>query len=235
MCFSAEASFTSASLLAGIGYATTTQVTSKRQYCVASLPFVFMAMQLTEGFAWLAFKRGMESAFAIRFAAVFFLAISHVYWPVFPVLGTFLLEPHPRKRRILGAFLTLGCVISATLLFLDFTSPFPPVARVVDHSIQYDLHENDYFPSLAKYGPYLLLILILVPPVISSLPYTLILLSVTVGTFVIAQVLYRETCISVWCFFATGSSGVVYLMLHRMKRVGEHGGAIPRGATHESA
>jgi hypothetical protein len=192
-----------------------------------------MAMQLSEGFAWLSFGRGEISSSAIHFAAVLYLLVSHLYWPIFPALGTFLMERDPRRRRLLQVFLLLSGALSAALLILDVAWHDPVSAQVVHRSIRYEFHEPEKFALVAAYGPYLLLVLILAPPLVSSLPYTGVLLAVTAGTFAIAQAFYREACISVWCFFATGASAVVFLMLHRLKEAGRRNATGSEEWSHE--
>ena len=100
MCFSASSSFTGATLLAVIAYAVTTQVTSKKQYPLAVLPFIFAAMQLIEGFVWLAHDHSFYPSIVIPFAAYFFFTIIYFVWPWILPLAFFLPEPQPKRRSI---------------------------------------------------------------------------------------------------------------------------------------
>ena len=53
MCFSATASFTAAVTLSALGAATLTQIRSRRELLLGSVPLLFSIQQFSEGLVWL--------------------------------------------------------------------------------------------------------------------------------------------------------------------------------------
>lgn len=218
MCFSAESSFTSAALLAGISFAAAKQVRRKGQIPLVIIPFVFMLMQLSEGFSWLALQRGFYPSFWVPFGSYFFLFISHFYWVLIVPFIYACAETDPKRQKILKKIFYGVCAIAVGILALEIMAPRPPEIQIVQNSIQYTFSAFEPYPLLDRMKGPLLALIMIGPGFISTLPGRWILTAVVVGSYLIATAFYDYAFTSVWCFFGTAASAAVLLMLNRMNR-----------------
>ncbi|MBX7066371.1 MAG: hypothetical protein K1X28_03990 [Parachlamydiales bacterium] len=218
MCFSAESSFTSAGLLAGLTYAAASFARSKRQYPLVLIPFIFTLMQLSEGFTWLAAEKNFYPNLFLPMGAYFFLFISHFYLLLISPLVCFSAETNLERRRILKYILIAVCIVLIGMLYLEIISPSPPTSKIVEHSIQYTFSTFEPYPVFEAIKGYILLALLAVPGMISTLPGRWMITAILVASFAIAWWYYAYAFTSVWCFFATVISAVVVVMLYRLNR-----------------
>jgi uncharacterized protein DUF6629 len=135
MCFSPEASFVAAGVLAPAGVATLRQVRGRDALIVGALPLFFAAHQAVEGVVWLGLE-GRVSDTLLHAAIRIYLLFAQVALPVLVPVGLLLFERDGRRRRRLLAPVLLGCVVSARLLWVTTTHPID--AHVHGHSIIYD-------------------------------------------------------------------------------------------------
>lgn len=218
MCFSAESSFTSATLLAGLSYASAIMAQSKRQYPLVIFPVVFTLMQLVEGFVWLASDHGFFPSIVLPIGAYFFLFISHFYWPLIVPFACFVAETNVRRKKILKGILIGVCLIELAVLGLEITAPAPPSINIVGHSIQYTFSTFTPYPFLEKIKGFVLLIVLVGTAFVSSLPGRWAILITVAGSFFAAFYFYNYAFTSVWCFFATIVSVVVLVIIHTMNK-----------------
>jgi hypothetical protein len=217
MCFSAEASFTSAGLLTALTYACTTQVTSKRQYPLIGILIVLVFMQLIEGFEWLAFRNDFFPAFFIPLGAYYFFFVVSVVWPLIIPTSLFLIEKDPRRQKILKGFVVAAVIIAIGAILLKINGP-SPTAEVVGRSIQYKFYLLDSYP----YGDLILTVLstvmILCPFLFSSEKAAWLFLLLTLITAAVTIYFYFHVYTSVWCFFSTVSTCAIFYHLYKVKQ-----------------
>ncbi len=218
MCFSAESSFTSAALLAGLSFAAAKQVRRKGQIPLVFIPFVFMLMQLSEGFTWLALERNFYPSFLVPFGSYFFLFISHFYWTLIVPFIYMCAETDPKRKKILKSIFYGVCAVAAGILALEIMAPRPPESQIVQRSIQYTFSTFEAYPLLDRMKGPLLALIMIGPAFISTLPGRWILTGIVVASYLIAMSFYDYAFTSVWCFFGTAASVAVLWILHRMNR-----------------
>ena len=109
MCFSAQASFTAAGVLAAIGVATFAQKPERKRVAFAAFPLFFAIHQAIEGFIWLS----MESGGPPTSLAELYLFFAQVFWPVFTPLSVLLMEDDWRRKMGLWILFAAGAVVSA--------------------------------------------------------------------------------------------------------------------------
>ncbi len=216
MCFSASSSFTSAALLSIIGIAGTTQVTSKKQYPLAILPFIFVAMQFCEGLVWLAYDYAFYPNWVFPFAGYFFFLVLYYVWPWILPLAFLLPEPVPARKRLLKAIFMLFLMGQGIIVLLTLKNFDRPTIKIINHSIQYafDLTLNAT-PTI--FLPFCLM-LNAVPALVSSLRGTSLLVLITFPAFVFSYIIYYTTFSSVWCFFTAIASSLIYIILYLNKK-----------------
>ena len=207
MCFSASASFVaSAALLTG-GVATLKQTTNNGQIPFASIPLLFGAQQLMEGFLWLSFMNPDFAVFRIP-TTYMFLIFAQVVWPSLVPLSIYLLEKDPKRRKILVGLLGIGAIVS---LYIAVSMLFYPVeAGINSHHIAYYTdfpHQRGVIPSL------LYLLPTVVSPFISALRRMNILGSIILMSLVVSKAFFAENLVSVWCYFAAIISVTVYFIV----------------------
>src|SRR3954453_2156996 len=117
MCFSPEASFIAAGVLAPAGVVTLRGVRRRDQLVIAALPLLFAGHQALEGVVWLALE-GRVSGTLGEIAMRSYLVFAQVVLPVLVPVGVLLCERDARRRRRLVAPVIVGCAVSARLLWV---------------------------------------------------------------------------------------------------------------------
>jgi hypothetical protein len=128
-----------------------------------------------------------------------YLTFAFIWWPSYMPLAVALAEPVPWRRRWSFAAVVGGlCVASVDTSYLWTTNLSP---TVVGHSIHYG---HGAFTERMTYG-----MVSLLPLFISSVPKLWVLGALSLSTFIISDVFFPLTFISVWCLLAAVSSIVV--------------------------
>lgn len=203
MCFSAEASFIGAAALTVIGTATVKLPLSHSNRFWAYLPLLFAFQQFCEGIVWLDLRGTIPHSALTVLAKDLYLFFALALWLLYFPLAFFIAEPNPLRRNLLKVVLFFGLVV----IYINLTSysilELSPVIR--KHSIYY-LTEA----ILLKRVCYLLIIVL--PPFISSLKYMKIFGFFALMSCVAAEYFYAATFTSVWCFLGSFVSAVLYLI-----------------------
>jgi hypothetical protein len=158
MCFSAEADFAVAAVVAPVGVAALRAAPRRRDLPLAALPLLLALHQLTEGVVWLGLEGSAPAG--LRDAATHaYLAFAQVVLPVVVPLGILLTEPDRRRRAWMGALLAGGAVVAARFAWILSTNPVG--AQALDHVIVYDTDWQFGYVTAAGYvlvtcGPALL-------------------------------------------------------------------------------
>ncbi|MBX9773820.1 MAG: hypothetical protein K2Y71_05350 [Xanthobacteraceae bacterium] len=216
MCFSATASFTAAAVAGSIGAVALWQACKlgdRALLPIAAFPALFAAQQTIEGLLWLDLAR--PTAGACRpFLTHAFTAYAEVFWPVFAPLAAWLIEPVRWRRHLIGLCLAIGVALSAYLLWKMLGNPYTASAAT-GHIV----YSNGATYPKAIEVPYVLATTISL--LLSSHRVIQLLAVVILGGFAVAYWSYRQSYISVWCFFAAVSSIIVYLFVHRAAQDGQ--------------
>lgn len=194
MCFSPEASFAGAAVLASIGFANIFQVRSRAQLPLAMLPIFFALQQLSEGLLWLSLT-GENPLFG-QVGLYIFLFFALIFWPFWFPLSLFVIEEKPWRKGVIALFLCGGIILSAVNLITGSQGPI--FVDIVGLSLQY---EGDV-PS----QNFLYLAITLVPCFISSFPKLWQFGALLLVTAAFAAYFYSEVFLSLWCFSAALSS-----------------------------
>ena len=209
MCFSATASFTASGVLAVIGVATLRHVREPRALLFASVPLLFAAHQLIEGFVWLGFD-GAISTFALEHVACLFMVYAFGILPLLMPLAVVLMEPPGwRRRLILGLTLVGALVFAWDLVGLI---GYPSQVFVEQHSIAY---RNPMTGNLVVSGFYIL-------ATCGALLLSTHRVVMWYGVFniiglTIAEIIKEYAFSSVWCFYAACLSIIIYWQFNRQR------------------
>jgi hypothetical protein len=204
MCFSATASLTAGTFLMGVGIVTTHMARTGGERAYAAIPLLFAIQQLTEGVVWLSFGWGIDAVTAA--ATQLYSFFSHVLWPVYVPVASWLIEPDRNRRRFLAAVCLAGLGVGAYLLYAMFA--YPIVATPVGGHIDY---ASPHFYIAASMGLYLTATTVSL--ILSSHRWVRLFGVLCLGSAVAAYAFYAHWFISVWCFFAAAMSIVVALHL----------------------
>jgi len=158
MCFSAEADFVVAAVVAPVGVATLRAAERPRDLVLASLPLLLALHQLTEGLVWLGLdgelSRGLQDA-----ATLAYLGFAQVILPVLVPFGILLIEPDRRRRAWMAGCAVCGAIVAARFTWILASNPIG--AQALDHVIVYDTDWEFGYVTAAGYvlatcGPALL-------------------------------------------------------------------------------
>lgn len=204
MCFSPEASFTTAAVTAVAGVYALACVRNARELPFAAVPLCFSAQQIGEGLLWIQWP---PSAGGTEAATRFFLFMAHAFWPVYAPSAAFALEPRRDRRSLMVPFVLAGWILSAYLLVeLDRNALS---VCVVDGHMTYLLGTR---PSIT--WP-IYIAATVVPFLLSSRRWALRFGLILLAGAGFAATAYFEWFLSVWCFFAALASVTVVLHFAR--------------------
>ncbi len=194
MCFSSEASFIGAAILAAIGVANITQVSSKSQIPLAALPLFFSLQQFSEGLLWVSLKGG-DPLFG-QIGMYLFLFFALIFWPLWFPFSIFMVEQQPWRKKVIGAFMFAGIGLS----IVNFITGFQHLisVKIVGFSLQYvgNVPSQNFF----------YMAITLIPCFISSFPKLWQFGLLLASTAIIAEYFYLENFLSIWCFASAISS-----------------------------
>lgn len=216
MCFSANASFIAAGVLAAIGTASLYLNHKKSYRMLAATPLLFAIQQASEGIVWLTIAGPHD--WIHKAAVYFFLTFAGIVWPLWSPISLLMLEQKAAKRLILFGFAGLGVFIASSTLWTFATMPI--TARIVSCSIDYQGTSPIEIPTFLLFGIYTLATVI--PLFISSLRYGWLLGSVWLGSLFVALIIRYETTTSVWCFFAAILSVLILWVIKEERSAARH-------------
>lgn len=208
MCFSAEADFVVAALIAPVGVATLRHVRRPFEVPVAALPLLLAAHQLTEGFVWLGFSGDVGQAVQDVATAVY-LAFAQVALPLLVPLGFLLLERNPARRRAMAALAVVGAAVAARFTQILTTNPI--AATPLKNAIVYDTDWEFGYVVAAGY----VAATCGAPLLASSRVLRVFGIANLVGLGLAAAVRYSAVT-SLWCVYAAMVS--VLLLAHFRRR-----------------
>ena len=214
MCFSAEASFASGTILTAVGAVALKQVKVPSRYAFASVPLVFGLQQLAEGMVWLSFA---DPAFAAlqKTGMYLFLFVARIVWPALMPFAVLMMEEQQQKKFPMKILLAMGLSVafyySYCLLFMNVAP------NIAGNHVQYI---SDFPEWLAVPVFLIYFIASLVPLFISSVPRMPIFGALMFIACVITGIFYFEFLTSVWCFFAAIISIVILWIMRGEERNG---------------
>ena len=209
MCFSATASFTAAVGLSLLGIGTIRQARSKRYLLLASFPCLFALQQSLEGLVWTGINN--ESLSQLTMVGTYgFLLFATFLWLILSPLSIYFLEQDKQKKRVLLGLTALGFLLGAYLLIWIIYDGIEP--QVFSGNIFYDLKLIPFYEPTK----YLYLSIVSIPFLITESPQLKLFGSLSIKSFIISQILFQVTFVSVWCFFAALLSGFIYLTMKQL-------------------
>jgi hypothetical protein len=203
MCFSATASFAATGVTSLAGAAALHGAQRRSQMLLAAIPILFAVHQFAEGVLWLGLTQPQHAAWQ-RPAMFTFLFFAEVVWPTWVPLAMLALEEDPGRRKVLRALLALGIVLSLVRVY--GLVAYPVSAAISGSHIQYRL---DAPFALRRLGDVCYAIVTVVPPFVSSTKLVRWIGVLILVSAVASKLLFYETFISTWCFFAALISALV--------------------------
>jgi hypothetical protein len=207
MCFSAGASFGASAVLSVMGVATIKKVKSPYQIPFASIPLIFAVQQFSEGFVWLALS---NPAFASmeKISTYTFLVFAQIVWPLCVPISITMLEKDASRQKILKIFVGIGVLVSS--YFAHRLLMYGAHANINGHHVAYKQIYPDSWGHTADmlYG-----IATLVPTFLSKVKKMWTFGLALSISYMITAIAYANYILSVWCFFASIISILVYIIL----------------------
>ena len=209
MCFSATASFASSAVLTTVGLATLYKTTRPPQYAFAAIPFIFAIQQFSEGWVWVSLNNATSATWeaAPMYA---FMVFAFVVWPIAIPLSIFMLEDQTKKKKIMYISLALGLLLS---IYYGYSIADYGVTAIVEgHHIDYKFSRPHTINPLTV----IVYALVTVVPLFLSSAKKMWLLGVLLGVaYIVSYIFYHGYETSVWCYFASLISLVIYWILYQ--------------------
>jgi hypothetical protein len=206
MCFSAIVSFSAAAGLSLLGIATISRTTSKKELLLAAFPCLFALQQTLEGFVWLG-KSSSDLSSINPIATYGFLLFASLLWLVLSPLAIYVLEQDLNRQKFLLG-LTAGGLLLGSYLF----------GWIIYHGVNPQTFSGNLFYDL-NFIPgyevikYLYLAIIVLPFSIAQSTSLKIFGGLVTVSFILSQIFFQVTMVSVWCFFAAVLSGGLYFVI----------------------
>ena len=214
MCFSPTVSFASGAVLTVIGSTALKNNSDPRQSWIASMPLMFGAQQIAEGFVWLQLA---ESEKVQASAAVLaFLGFALVIWPAFVPWAVYRVETDFYRKKILLVTGGLGIGVGMSTAWLLLTAA--PEAYVAGHSVGYRFTNwgTRLLPPNLEFISYI--VPSLFPFFISSRPWVRTTGFLIFGGMSLAMIVRHEAVTSVWCFFAAVVSSYIAWYIYGLSK-----------------
>ncbi len=209
MCFSATASFVSASVLTAAGAISLSYAKKKNQKLFAAIPMIFGIQQLLEGLLWLVLPDPSNKE-AISILTLLFLFFAQVVWPLWVPLSVWVYEEDQKRKNTLFIFLITGIIVSGYLAYclLNYHS----TAVMQENHLQYQL---SFINKIIPISGWLYFITTVIPPFISTCHRMRILGTIIFLSYVVSKIYFNDYLISVWCFFAAILSVLVITVVNQ--------------------
>ncbi len=202
MCFSATASFATSGLLTFAAIVGFKKAHSNEMKFFALTPLLFAIQQSMEGIMW---QFGPQSGLYTAAAYIFLIFASS--WPALMPSMLAALEPVGSKRKP-ALIVLMYCGILFTACALLYLATAPLNAQIVGGHIAYQIPE-DHWQAFAQWARILYVLLVVLPPLLSSVRSMWIFGVGVLGTFLASMWWYSAHVTSVWCFFAAVLSALV--------------------------
>lgn len=208
MCFSATASFIASGSLGTAGAITVSRMKKDAPLLpFAVIPLLFAIQQGIEGINWLS----ANDPFVHDAATHAYVMFSHVLWPAYVPIAVRMIEPGPKRKRVLNWFIFLGLGVSLYILYYVFKGPVTSVHSA--RGIIYDLPLPNIVVVPIAY------VVATVGSCLSSRHKFVRVFGLTMfASLVIAYWYYLEAFTSVWCFFAAILSFIVIVHVYHESR-----------------
>jgi hypothetical protein len=220
MCFSAEASFASATALGAVGaYCVRNALRKDQRFLALALtPLAFGVQQAAEGCVWLGLHH--DDTALIERGTVIFLFFALAFWPFWIPFSLLLPDP----RRPAKIFLATTTILSAIWLVLYAPVALDPASwhpQVLHHSIDYGTEHLPGFrvvPRIVWQVGYLAFIALPLAIAQTGGRNWLRLFGggALVLLFAVSYFVYEYAFTSVWCFFAAILSLALAIVFNRL-------------------
>ncbi len=210
MCFSATASFTAGVVLTVIGIVSIKKANYKSQLLFASIPFMFGVQQFAEGILWLTIPK--QDYFVLQKTATYiYLFFAHILWPLWVPIAILLIEKSSTRKKFQKFLVATGIAVS---IYLTYCLATHPVKAAIDgHHINYILGYSDL---VTNFWIFLYALATIAPPFFSHIKRMWILGVTILISYIITQFFYENYILSVWCFFSSVISIMVYFFMKQI-------------------
>ena len=204
MCFSATASFIAGTTLSVVGVAALKRTEAKTELPFAAIPLLFGIQQLIEGVIWLTFS--YDTPFLKQTLTYVYAGFSHVLWPIYVPLAMGILEAVRWRKQAIFAFGVAGVAVALYLLYFIVTRSV--VAELIGRNIVY---ASPHFYLISVLTLYLAATCI--SCFFSSHGFVKLFGVLMLLSFTATYLFYSLALVSVWCFFASVLSLLIYMHL----------------------
>lgn len=206
MCFSPQADLVGGVVVGAFGVDAVRHVGGRREYAaLAALPLLLGAHQLDETLVWWGLQGHVGSG--VGHAATWaYLLVAFVVLPIYVPAAIYALEPPGTRRRIVGALIGLGAVVSALLLAAIARGPV--TATLGDYHVSYGtgIHKGMFIVAayvVATCGSLL----------VSGYRHIVMFGVINLIAVAVLAVFVLDGFASLWCGWAAITSGAIALQL----------------------
>lgn len=214
MCFSPQASFVGAAVLAVVGFATVRKAlrVNRSMLVLALFPVIWSVHQLIEGIVWLDVGTPQDGV-VFRYL---YLIIAFLVWPIMLPLSVVTMERHKRIRMVAAGLLVCGMCVTVYLSAVLFMAQSVSVS-VVGHSLCY--RPNTPEPPYSLQFAYA--IVTISSMFLSSRPLARLFGFLAAIAWAISFIFLHQVYVSVWCMACAFISSLIFFAIKKTPETGE--------------
>ncbi len=213
MCFSATASFSAGVVLSAVGLVTLKHSQNNHERPFAAIPLLFGIQQIFEGMVWLGLQGDFGGQHDWQSFVYLFLFVAQVLWPIWVPLSIIQMEKRGKVNGFERTLMVVGLALSVYLGYCLFR--YPVSAKMVEHHI---LYIQQYPKEISWFTGVVYVVVTILPPFFSKMKYMWTLGSLIFLSYGVTALFYEGFVVSVWCFFASIISVVVWFILKQYHR-----------------
>ena len=207
MCFSASASFSTATLLLAAALYARWVARTRFEKWLSLTPALFSMQQAIEGMIWLLYPTAQWDILKYLLGYSYLL-FSLTVWPLWFSMLLWNFEPRATRRKIIGVFAGLGIVTSALSIVWTLIHGIEPQAECSHIVYNLSMPDSGFYAFLLVYC-----LSTLGPLFCTSIKGLRIFGFGVAISLAAAFIMYYEAMLSTWCFFAALMSLIIIYLI----------------------
>lgn len=210
MCYSPEADLIAGFVVGAIAIDAIRHVDDRDDLAIAAVPLLLATHQLTEAVAWWGLQGQVPAAAGdLAITAYLFIALGMV--PIAIPYAVMRSEPVGARQSAMLPFALLGVCVSIVLIAGLVTNPYG--ATIGGHYLAYEATTPGGGLTAGLYG-----IAVCAPLLMSSRRSFVVFGLINIPVLILLSILLSTGLISLWCFWAAGSSVLIARHLRESSR-----------------
>lgn len=214
MCYSATASFISATVMSTVGLLSIIKAhrINRAYLLLAGVPLFFSIQQIIEGLIWLSLNKHV---FLEKTPLIYFyLFFAFFFWPCYMPLAVSYAEHNVKRAHLIFKLFYLGLLLGIAMYSPLILGWVPVNASVMFHSIFYQTYQ---WPWLAYTYGFFYALTGIFPFLLATRLSLKIIGLIILASMVLSHAYYAYAFTSIWCYFVAVISLAILFVIRPIK------------------